>query len=218
MPNANLTKEAKISKVEITEYTPDEIDQLIRFIYLGSKSPDSWRHFHLCRPSLSSLSSLSLFSHFFTAISLPSSPPFLSTYPNKRYTEVNFQPFEKAHTILHNCARLWILGDYFNVQALCDEVMDYLTNKVVPRNGRLAEAQGFSLNPQDWLDAGRCIYTEYEKKHKLKDAFLAITLDKIFVRKQAINMPEYMKLCREYNQFGTDAMLKLIKDGTTRLQ
>lgn len=41
MPNANLTKEAKISKVEITEYTPDEIDQLIRFIYLGSKSPDS---------------------------------------------------------------------------------------------------------------------------------------------------------------------------------
>ncbi|KAF5501504.1 Kelch-like protein 40a [Colletotrichum siamense] len=163
----NNWPEAKISKVEITEYTPNEIDQLIRFIYLG---------------------------------------------------KVNFQPFEKAHTILHNCARLWILGDYFNVQALCDEVMDYLTNKVVPRNGRLAEAQGFSLNPQDWLDAGRCIYTEYEKKHKLKDAFLAITLDKIFVRKQAINMREYKTLCREYNQFGTDAMLKLIKDGTTRLQ
>lgn len=134
------------------------------------------------------------------------------------YIEADFDAFEGAGTIMDTCVQLWILGDYFLVPSMCEAAMDYLSREIIPRNARIAAAQNFSLNGTDWHKAGRRIYGRFPGDHPLKDAFLEITLGKFFVRKEALNMLEFKSMCLLHSEFGNDCMLKLVEDGTTRIQ
>ncbi|KAF6833224.1 BTB/POZ domain-containing protein [Colletotrichum musicola] len=118
---------------------------------------------------------------------------------NKEQIGVFFRPFEKAGTVLNTCAQLWHLGDYFLVPSLCD--------------------QGWVIDGPDWLKAGQFVYDHfYRRGNSFCDAFLDMSLEKTFVRKQVLNLPQFKQLCKEWPDFGNDCMMKLVESKVTRLQ
>ncbi|KAK1962621.1 hypothetical protein LY78DRAFT_672441 [Colletotrichum sublineola] len=96
-------------------------------------------------------------------------------------------------------AQLWILGDYFLISRLCEDVELYLDRWL-----------------DDWLAAGRLVYSSFDKAnsdHILKRAFLSITLDPKPVRQKITLSTEFKTLCQEHCEFGNECMIKLIDEG-----
>ncbi|OHF04311.1 hypothetical protein CORC01_00650 [Colletotrichum orchidophilum] len=123
-------------------------------------------------------------------------------------------------TFLHTAVQLWTLGDYFLVRNLCDDVECRLS-AFIPRSLNNAILRGFQLDAQDWLNAGRLIYTDFnvvDSKHVLKAEFLNLTLGKTWARKLNLRMPEFKTLCQSHPKFGNDCMVKLVDDGISKLQ
>ncbi|KAF6816899.1 BTB/POZ domain-containing protein [Colletotrichum plurivorum] len=138
---------------------------------------------------------------------------------NKEQIGVSFRPFEKTGTVLHTCAQLWHLGDYFLVPSLCDKVRRYIRLSVVPKTAPLARRQGWVIDGPDWLKAGQFVYDHfYRRGNSFCDAFLDMSLEKTFVRKQVLNLPQFKQLCKEWPDFGNDCMMKLVESKVTRLQ
>lgn len=78
---------------------------------------------------------------------------------------------------------------------------------------------GWVINGKDWLKMGQFIYDTYPvRAHPLCKAFLEMSLEKRFVRKQVLNLPEFKQLCKEWPDFGNDCMLTLVEEKVTRLQ
>ncbi|KXH27591.1 hypothetical protein CSAL01_00758 [Colletotrichum salicis] len=130
--------------------------------------------------------------------------------------EFDFRSVEQNNTLLHTSVQLWTLGDYFLIQNLCYRA----EREFVTLTWRKTRAP-YHPDPQDWLKAGRLIYTDYEdvdSTHILKETFLDLTLAKSWVRKQNLQMPEFKTLCQEHPKFGNDCMMKLVDDRISRLQ
>ncbi|KAL0780412.1 hypothetical protein CaCOL14_001747 [Colletotrichum acutatum] len=128
--------------------------------------------------------------------------------------EFDFHSAEKNKTILNSAVQLWTLGDYLLVPNICSDVeskFDDLKNRT---------PKAFYPNPQDWLNAGRVFYVDYQdmdSTHPLKAKFLDLTLGKAWARTHNLQMPEFKILCQEHPNFGNDCMMKLIDDRTHTL-
>ncbi|KAL0940070.1 BTB/POZ domain-containing protein [Colletotrichum truncatum] len=131
---------------------------------------------------------------------------------------INFKPLIKAGTIMHSCTDLWILGDYFNVPALCDDILNFWSKDFIPRTDHIAMTEGFHIDGKDFLKTGNLIYASFPGKHVLKVAFLEVLLGRAFVRKSVINMPEFKTFCAEWPEFGSDCMMKLVENRVCKLQ
>ncbi|KAK2011967.1 hypothetical protein LZ32DRAFT_606019 [Colletotrichum eremochloae] len=116
-------------------------------------------------------------------------------------------------------AQLWILGDYFLVSRLCEDVELYLAGwgrgrPRTPASPRVSTPLSL-VKLDDWLAAGRLVYSSFDKAnsdHILKRAFLSITLDRKSVRQKITLSTEFKTLCREHCEFGNDCMIKLVED------
>ncbi|KAK2043406.1 hypothetical protein LZ31DRAFT_621653 [Colletotrichum somersetense] len=116
---------------------------------------------------------------------------------------------------LQTAMQLWILGDYFRVESLCEEVEDFLDGCIVPSILESARENDLSVDLKDWVAAGRLVYDAFPGtiSHNLRDTFLTITLGYPELRKPTLQTPEFKALCLEYRDFGSDSMLKLLEDG-----